>query len=1124
MHPRKSRFLTCLAAMSLLLVATWPAGAFVQPQDSPIQGKIFLHPDLQILNGYIPASEAQARGQAKASTDLSALGVAPEAAYMDARTGRWGTLMPATPMFPGKGVGNNLTWQSLGRNAPSSPVEHKAVVWETFLAYLQAHQGSLGIDIGQLPRLGTVTIHDGGDTIQIYAPRVVDGLPVRDSYLTATVKFGNLILFGAVNWNDVEVATQPSITAGAAQGVAEAYVGTVEAASHWAKPGLVLMPWSVGDNLSDMAVGQGLDYRLVWTFRANFAGDHGNYEALVDAHSGEILSFQDTNHYAAAAGVEPEGTATARTVIGGVLPVSNDGVGGDGTEQVYPMPFVDLEIGGDTHFTDSGGNLLACVDGTVTTKLSGLYMNMVDNCGAISESSSGAVLDLGTSGGTDCTVPPGASPGNTHASRSGFYEMNRIIEQARGIIPNNAWLGNTLTSNMNINSTCNAFWSGSTVNFYRSGGGCFNTGELAGVFDHEWGHGMDNNDAVPTISNPGEGIPDVYASLRLNTSCIGRNFRASNCSGYGDGCLNCTGVRDIDWAKRVSGMPHAINGAQGINALCGSGGGAPCGGSSHCEGAAYSESVWDLWNRDLITAGFNVETARELAVRMTYVGAGNVGTWFQCAAPFGGCAATGGYLNFLAADDDDGNINNGTPHIESIFAAFNRHEIACATPTPTNSGCASAPTVAPTVTIDPSDRGAELSWGAVANADSYLIYRGEGVNGCDFGKQLVGETTGLSFQDSGMQNGFEYFYIVVPKSDDGDTCFGPASTCSSVTPTAGANLAVVQGSGNLTINTGDSDPFLDNCETATMTFDVSNIGDAAQTNVRIVNISSPSHPVMDPGFVPSNPISANLAACGEGQASFNFQAAGLAFNEVVTIEVEVTSDELSPQTRTGVFQIQSVESDFQNFPSRTFSMETDEEGWTVTGGTFVRTGGDGSDGTFAFRSSTLLDNACDVIRSPVVSMNANTTLSLESNFDIEPMSGGTWYDRASVGIVDASGVRTPVDPDSGRLYNADSSGPGNYGGCNEPEQGWAGTMQTWAPSGFSATALGSAGLAGQLVQFEVIYGTDGALAQGGFWFDEITMTNVDVQVPDTQVDCLDLGIFSGDFETGDTSQWSNDFP
>lgn len=28
---------------------------------------------------------------------------------------------------------------------------------------------------------------------------------------------------------------------------------------------------------------------------------------------------------------------------------------------------------------------------------------------------------------------------------------------------------------------------------------CANTGEIAGVFDHEWGHGLDDNDVSPKI-------------------------------------------------------------------------------------------------------------------------------------------------------------------------------------------------------------------------------------------------------------------------------------------------------------------------------------------------------------------------------------------------------------------------------------------------------------------------------------------------------------------------------------------------------------------------------------------------------------------------------------------------
>ncbi|MCP4665759.1 MAG: endopeptidase, partial [Deltaproteobacteria bacterium] len=257
--------------------------------------------------------------------------------------------------------------------------------------------------------------------------------------------------------------------------------------------------------------------------------------------------------------------------------------------------------------------------------------------------------------------------------------LNKIIEMGRGQLPSNSWLQARLTSNMNINNTCNAYWNG-TVNFYRSGGGCSNTGEIAGVFDHEWGHGLDQNDATPGIANPsGEGIADIYTALRLNDSCIGRNFRPGVvCGGYGDPCTVCTGVRDIDYLKRVSGQPHDYSWS---NANCS---------SVHCRGGVYSEAVWSLWKRKLQAAPYNMDnnTAHEVVTRLTFIGAGATGTWFSGSPPFGGCAAGSGYLNYLAADDDNGNVNDGTPHMQAIYDAFNDQEIACNTPTPVDSGCA----------------------------------------------------------------------------------------------------------------------------------------------------------------------------------------------------------------------------------------------------------------------------------------------------------------------------------------------------------------------------------------------------------------------------------------------------
>jgi hypothetical protein len=315
------------------------------------------------------------------------------------------------------------------------------------------------------------------------------------------------------------------------------------------------------------------------------------------------------------------------------------------------------------------------------------------------------------------------------------------------------------------------------VQFFRdSGSQCRNTGEIAAIFDHEWGHGMDNNGVNPNIANPGEGIADVYSILRLNDSCMGRGFfKGGPCGGYGDPCTVCTGVRDTDWARRASGTPHGI---PWIDANCG-GGPAPCGGGVHCEGVVVGESGWDLSHRDFRGFGgsvfnFDHHTALELSTRLFYIGSGPVVQWFECTNPNGGCLATGGYMNLLAVDDDNGNLNDGTPHMTAIHAAFNRHNIACATPAPVNSGCAGGPTTAPVLTAVPQDQGVSLSWTAVAGASRYYVYRTEG-NGLDFGKIRIGETTGTTFLDTNLQNGRQYFFAVLPVGSN-LSCFGVSGT------------------------------------------------------------------------------------------------------------------------------------------------------------------------------------------------------------------------------------------------------------------------------------------------------------------------------------------------------------
>ncbi|HYH44921.1 MAG TPA: hypothetical protein VEG34_04500, partial [Thermoanaerobaculia bacterium] len=611
----------------------------VEPPERPaaVAGKEFRHPDLTIAESFQETSRLPAQAARNLDQRLTRLGADSRSARVDRRSGRFETLILSVPLIPGNGIGNRLQ-PAAGAAADGAGREQAA--GRAFLGYLAANQADLGIDLREVaaPRvLGAA----GGEVYHLSAQRTFDGIPVRGSYLSATTNHGNMVLFGAHAWAD---RTPPAggrrISADEAVFAGESFLVPARVTGQWAPAELVYVPMASGRNAAhtadtaDTAVGQGYQYRLAWSVKLNVEGDAGSWEALVDAHSAEVLATADLNHYAEARG--------------GVYPVTNDGTVPDGIEQAgWPMPWLSVSTPGGTVATDTGGNLSAT--GSLTASLTGPFVHIADNCGASSLTQDGN-LDFGTSGGDDCTTPGFGGAGNTHAARTGFYELNRIKEMARSHLPSNPWLQGQLTSNMNIKAKCNAFWrtATGTVNFYRSGGGCSNTGEIAGVFDHEWGHGLDANDSVPGVSSPGEGIADLYAALRLNDSCIGRNFRNKVCTGFGDPCLTCTGVRDIDYLKRESGLPHTYTWA---NANCDS--------IVHCTGAVYAEAVWSLWKRELPAAPFNMDgnTAHELTNRLTFLGATGVGTWFAGGPPFGGCGGTSGYLKYLAADDDNGNLD-----------------------------------------------------------------------------------------------------------------------------------------------------------------------------------------------------------------------------------------------------------------------------------------------------------------------------------------------------------------------------------------------------------------------------------------------------------------------------------
>jgi hypothetical protein len=744
-----------------MVAACGSAGAAIVPQEPSRFDRVALQdPSTRIGTLAEPPEALPGFDEARAAWDSFRAAHGGFKVHVDRRTG--------TPLLV---EGAGIPWLSPELASAASPRELEARA-RSFVAensrLFRVAESELGFNAegsGQIDANHWVLVFD----------RRVGGVPVEGGRFTLYVTRGNLVAFGAERWGAIEGVPEVRVDADAARGILHGYMGLrpSEPIEELEGGTLVLVPVPAGAEAAGRytgPVGRGVRHHLAWRFVLRVAGERGTWVGKVDAVTGEVLALYDDVKYA--------------TVKGGVFPRSDDGACFDGCEQAdYPMPYTDVTVDGSPGTAGDMGSF-DCEPGgsTATTALVGPYVRISDNCGAVNENVvCDEDLDLQQSAGTDCAVPAGDSPGNTHSARTNAYHLNRIKEKGRYWLPSNTWLQGQLIANVNINSTCNAYWDG-TVNFYKSGGGCRNTGEIGGVIHHEYGHGIDQNDGGG-YDNPSEAYADVVAILQEHRSCVGRGFFMSGtCSGYGDACLECTGIRDMDWDKRQSHTPATPQNFTDPN--CGGGGG-PCGREVHCESYVPSEAIFDLAVRDLPASGLDADSSWQLAEKLFYKSRqGSGGSAFNCALPNSdGCNASSWFTKLRNADDDDGNLNNGTPHAAAIFAAFNRHRIACgAANDPSNQSSSSCPSLQRSVLgVTAGSNSASLSWTAVSGAANYLVLRNE--VDCDYTSNVIATVAAptTAYTDADLPNDFPIHYRVQAQGSN-PACDSPVSECETTTP------------------------------------------------------------------------------------------------------------------------------------------------------------------------------------------------------------------------------------------------------------------------------------------------------------------------------------------------------
>jgi len=669
--------LSSFVALTVLAVPSFAIQPAEGPDPSSLFGRAFTSPELDVQ----PSAEIYALGAETPS--LRALdsffahhGHEWEVRW-DRRSDRANVIQGAgVPMLPGRG--NTLTRADL-------PVRQTGTLQtadvETLVrGFMQSFPELFTVE-GSEFRLRPEGSGNFGRDRQLWTIELQQfhgGVPVEGANAYFRINNGNLVQFGTEKVAPVRAGTKPRLDQAAALAAALKSGGfKVSEISEILEPGrLELLPvLTAGEQPGVMFAGKpgtGYQHRLVWEVSFRMQGDPATWRARVNARDGRVLELADLNAYS--------------TVNGGIYPETNSDA-----EVVRGFPFNNV-TNGTTKVTDANG-VYTYGSGTATSTLNGKYIKISDACGAISLSNSTTGdLAFGTSGGTDCTTPGVGGAGNTHAARSGFYHLTNINRKAAGFLPTNTWLSGLLTANMNINQTCNAFWNGTTVNFYRSGGGCSNTGEIAAVFLHEWGHGMDTKSggAASGDQASGEAVGDTFAFLETKTPCIGKNFRPGvNCYN----CTACTGVRDVQEFSTLGTKPIAkpanVTNNSGINcdryACPYTGYRGPMGYEGHCESYIASSANWDLAQQLITrygtTAGwaamdsvwYKSLTPSKSAYRVVSGGTCNA------AAVVDGCGSSNWYTVFLPADDDDGNLANGTPNACRIWDAFNAHGIACGT-------------------------------------------------------------------------------------------------------------------------------------------------------------------------------------------------------------------------------------------------------------------------------------------------------------------------------------------------------------------------------------------------------------------------------------------------------------
>jgi len=321
---------------------------------------------------------------------------------------------------------------------------------------------------------------------------------------------GKVVSFGADVFNDISIPLTASISPAGAISFAQTGLPDAVTASS-VNPDVCILPTpGFKENI----------YKLVYEVTIDTRDVHGTpskYYTLVDAQTGQVIMRKNKVEHISEEAPAPMPAATDINVTGTVYTTNPFN-----PPTTVPLRNLKIVQSSVIYNTDSLGflGLSSASPSPVTLALEGLWSKVY----------TGSTMPSFTT-----TVNPGTNnlSFNSNANireLSAYYHVNIVHDYMKTKFPLFTGLDNALPTNVDLTTgTCNAYYDGSSINFYAMGGGCNSLAQTGDVIYHEYGHGINdkfyqsqggsfNNGAM------GEGYADLWAIGITSNPVLGIGF------------------------------------------------------------------------------------------------------------------------------------------------------------------------------------------------------------------------------------------------------------------------------------------------------------------------------------------------------------------------------------------------------------------------------------------------------------------------------------------------------------------------------------------------------------------------------------------------------------------------